>query len=85
MTWLSKTRIKHLMTENEDAESVRASMRDIHAVIANDSAWLAFNRRILARFLTIPDGDEIVRPVDYANKLIGAMYDYADENRIWIN
>jgi len=84
MNWLAKTKIKHLLTEKEDVASVRESMAAIHAVIKGDSAWMAFSRPTLAKFLKVPEGDAIFGPVDYANKLIAAMYDYADDNRIWI-
>lgn len=38
-----------------------------------------------APFYDIPDGDTVFRPVDYANRLMNALYDYADANRIWIS
>lgn len=82
--WLSKVALKHLMTTDETHEAVQASMNAIADAICKDSAFLSFNRAILAKFRAIPTGDEFFAPVEYANKLISSLYDYADENRIWI-
>jgi hypothetical protein len=43
-----------------------------------------FSKSLIARMRDIPAGDEVVRPVDYANRLLEHVYDYADEYAIWI-
>ena len=82
MNWQNRITLKHLFTEEESVESIRASMR----AIADELDKAPFFRHFAAKkkFRAIPLGDDVIRPVDYANKLLDAMYDYADEHRIWI-
>lgn len=81
--WQHRVKIKHLLTESEDHKSVQASMNAIHAVISKDS-W--FNRfTSMAKFRKIPKGNDVLGPVDYANRLLNRLYDYADANLIWID
>jgi hypothetical protein len=80
--WTHKTKIKHLLTEDDSHEAVQAEMNAIADVLTTDRAWLRF--RHLESFRKIPAGDDFFGPVDYANKLLNYMYDYANDNRIWI-
>lgn len=80
--WLSRVKIRHLFTEDETPEAIRKSMRQIADVLENSDSFLTF--RMKSKFRAIPEGDSVIRPVDYANKLLDMMYDYADEHRIWI-
>lgn len=81
MKWESRVKITHLMTRNEDWESVKISMKEIADALKKEQCFSGFDFK---RFYKIPKGDEIIKPSDYANKLIDMLYNYADENRIWI-
>lgn len=80
--WAHTTKIKHLLTDSEDWESVQRDMNAIADVLEADSFWILF--RPLRKFRNIPKGDGVFGPCDYANKLLDQMYDFADEHRIWI-
>jgi hypothetical protein len=79
--WKHRIKIKHLFTENEDYESVQKSMNAVADVLEKDSFFKYYN---VKKFRKIPKGDDVFGPVDYANKLIEQMYNYADDNLIWI-
>jgi hypothetical protein len=83
MKWRHKINIKHLLTEKEDHKSVQASMNAIADVLDKDHVIqdLGFNTQ---PFRNIPQGDEYFGPVDYANNMLGRLYDLADVHRIWI-
>lgn len=85
MAWNSKVKIKHLFTDNDDLASVQASMNAIADVVAGAPEFRAFPRNYIDRMRNIPAGDEIVPPVDYANRLLDYIYAFADEYRIWID
>jgi hypothetical protein len=53
-------------------------------VIDSSSAFILFPQRLIERMRNIPAGDDVVPPVDYANRLLDKVYDFADDNRIWI-
>jgi hypothetical protein len=76
--WLHKVEVKHLLTEEEDYESISKSMNDIADVLSKEECFKDFES--LDAFKDIP-ADEYF---DYANCLLDEMYDYADANRIWI-
>lgn len=75
--WLSRVQLKHLLTEEETPEAVNASMRAIAAVLRNSSAFRSVDRTFLREMDECTDAYE-------GNQLLAAMYDYADEHRIWI-
>jgi hypothetical protein len=79
--WKYKVKIKHLLTENEDLQSIQESMNKIADVLEKEPCFKGFN---CSRFKKIPEGDDVVGPVDYANRLIERMYTYADRYKIWI-
>ena len=80
--WLHNVTIKHLLTDDEDLEGVRAAMNAIADVLEGESSFRRFYR--LSKFREIPEGDDVFGPVDYANRLLDEMYTYADDERIWI-
>lgn len=80
--WNHRIKIKHLLTEKEDWQSVQESMKSIADVLSSDPWFRTFID--LHRFRQIPQGDSVIGPVDYANRLLGYLYDFADEQRIWI-
>lgn len=82
MGWDYRVKVKHLFTEEEDAESVRKSMNAIADVLDKEPCFRGFS--LLKRFRAIPDGDGFIEPLDYANKLLNELYNYADAERIWI-
>jgi len=80
--WRKIIKIKHLFTEKEDYENVQKSMNEIADVIDASNLIPPFSTK---KFRKIPRGDDYFRPVDYANKLLSALYNYADKYRIWID
>jgi hypothetical protein len=79
--WYNRITLRDLMTCNKDHESVQKSM----TVIADRiKAKPFFSRFDVAKFYRIPKGDGVIQPVDYANKLLSRMWDFCDENRIWV-
>ena len=80
--WNGRVKIRHLYTDQEDYESISQSMSDIAEVLSHS---VAFQRFRLKDFRNIPEGDHVIGAVDYANKLLDRMYNYADQNRIWID
>ena len=79
--WIHKVKVKGLFTEMEDHASVQASMNAIADVLSKEVSFYLFN---LKPFRNIPKGDAVFGPIDYANKLLDQMYDFADYHRIWI-
>lgn len=84
MAWNDKVKIKHLLTEGESHEEVQANMNAIADVIEREPAFIGFNGKTITQMRNIPQGDDLFKPVDYANRLLDKMYDFADANRIWI-
>ena len=83
--WNSRVRFKHLLTKDETHEAVQASMNAIATVIEGNTAFLSLNSVLIEKMRNIPQGDDFFGPVDYANKLLDSVYDFADANRIWID
>ncbi len=82
MSWTHKVKVKHFYTEKEDLESIQTSMTAIGDVLDKTPCFMSF--LFTSMFHAIPKGDDVFGPVDYANRLLGRMYDFADANRIWI-
>ena len=81
MRWIYKVSIKHLLTKEENHKAIQNSMNKIADVLSKEPCFKYFNYK---KFRKIPKGNSYFKPVDYANKLINRMYDYADANGIWI-
>jgi len=79
--WFFRVKLTHLFTEQEDYESVKKSMKEIADAIKAESCFSGFDTK---KFYKIPKGDDVIGALDYANKLISRMYDFADDRRIWI-
>lgn len=80
MKWAAKIRIKHLLTQEDDLESIQASMNAIADVLQQSGL---FSVSFVSKFRNIKE-DSVVSAEDYANILLDKMYDYADARRIWI-
>ena len=80
--WRKKIKIKEFLTDKEDHKSVQESMNKIADVLESHGEFGLTN--LATKFRNIPVGDDVITPCDYANKLIGIMYDIADEQEIWI-
>jgi hypothetical protein len=81
MRWLFHVDIKQFLTEDEDYESIKKSMDSIAGVLEKEPCFKGF--KALNRFRKIKsdeDGDFLV----IANHLLDKMYDYADDNGIWL-
>ncbi len=84
--WTSKVKVKHLLEhEDESHEATQRSMSAIADVLEASPAFNYFDRDWLAKMRAIPQGDDFFSPVDYANKLLDRMYDFADMHDIWID
>jgi hypothetical protein len=79
--WQHRVKVKHLMTEDEDHKTVQENMNAIADVLDKSSCFSRFDT---SQFRSIPEGDSFFGPVDYANRLLSRMYDFADFNLIWI-
>ncbi|MCP4606368.1 MAG: hypothetical protein GY847_38630 [Proteobacteria bacterium] len=79
--WAHKVKVKHLFSEKEDHESIQNEMNAIADILDNDTWFIHFSTD---GFRSIPEGDSVFEPVDYANRLLSRMYDFADAYRIWI-
>lgn len=81
MNWKYHVKIKHLLNEHEDWETVQDTMNKIADILDTNTCFFGFNSK---KFRKIPKGDDILGPVDYANKLLNKMFDFTDEKGIWI-
>jgi hypothetical protein len=79
--WLGKVKLTHLFTENTDHKSVQEAMISIAKVIESEKCFFGFNTE---KFYEVPEGDGVMEPEDFANKLIGRVYDFADLHKIWV-
>lgn len=79
--WKHHVKLRQLFTEDEDHASIQASMTAMADVIDAAPCFTGFST---ANFRSIPEGDEVIGPVDYANKLLDRIYDFADDHLIWI-
>lgn len=80
--WRHRVKIRHLFVTEEDHASIQKSMNSIADVLEKDSWFREFH--YLEDFHSIPEGDHILGPIAYANQLIDMLYDFCDENLIWI-
>lgn len=81
MTWKHEVRIKHLFTEQENHKSIQDSMSAVADVLETKACFDYFD---CSKFRSIPQGDDVFGPRDYAKVLFDQMYDYADAQRIWL-
>ena len=80
--WRTKVKIKYLYTEEDDFDHVQECMNAVAYVLEASGEFGRFP--YLHMFRSIPQGDDVFGPNDYATRLLDHMYDYADDNRIWI-
>lgn len=83
VNWRKKIKIKQFLTESEKHEDIQKSMNQIADVLEKHHEFLQ-PPAFLQKMRNIPKGDDVITPSDYANKLLAAMYDIADEELIWI-
>lgn len=79
--WKTSIKIRDLITESEDWETVKEEMEEMADRIEKSGLFPDLD---LEPFRNIPEGDGVITPVKYANILMGMVYDYADEALIWI-
>jgi hypothetical protein len=82
--WEHRIRIKHLLTDKDDRQSLDKSMNAIADVLERSGLFRDFE--FLPTFRSIPpgEGDAVIGPRDYANRLLEWMYDFCDSKRIWV-
>ncbi len=80
--WKYEVKIKHLLTEEEDYDSVQKAMNKIVDVLDKNIVFTRFKDKNL--FRKIPAGNGIMKPIDYAEKLLNKFYDYCDAHLIWV-
>jgi len=79
--WKKHIKIKHLLNDKEDLESVRKTMETVADILEKHNE---FPRDLIDKLRNIPEGDGVITPTDYANKLLDRVYDNADRERVWI-
>lgn len=82
MRWLHKVKVKHLITEDEDYESVKKSMNEVADILSKEECFKDFTS--IEKFKNFPKEEDEEDFVEYANDLLDEMYEYADAWRIWI-
>ena len=80
--WHKKIQVKHLLTESEEHKDIQESMSKIADVLSKHHEFM--RSPLIQRMRNIPEGDDVITPSDYANKLLSAMYNIADEEKIWM-
>ena len=75
--WTSRIQLKHLLTDEETPEAINISMKAIAAALRKSLACRSMSRTLLRDMEECTDQFE-------GNELLAALYDYADEHRIWI-
>jgi hypothetical protein len=80
MSWEKHIKVKNLFTEKEDYKSLQKCMKDIVKVLEKELP--DFNCK---DFHKLPKGDKHFTTLDYTNKMLNRLYDYADLHRIWIH
>ena len=83
--WKHHIHLKELFTDKEDYESVKKSMNEVADRIEKDNHFDSLDKKFIKKFRKIPKGDEFFKPIDYANKLLSTLYDFADYEKIWID
>ncbi len=68
--------------EVEDYPTIDKSMKAVADILDKAPCFSGFTARSL--FRRIPRRDVLFSPVEYANRLLDLMYDFADVHRIWI-
>ena len=79
--WKKTIHLKDLLNESEEWEEVKRIMASIADRVEASRLFPGFD---LTPFRNVPEGDDVITPSDYANKLLNRLYDYADEALIWI-
>jgi len=82
--WKHTVRIKHLLTFEEDPDSVVRSMYDVGKELEKHECFYGFSVVEFFRIPIIVEDWADYDPVSFANTLLDDMYDYADRHQIWI-
>ena len=80
--WRKTIKIKQFLTESEEHKKIQESMDKIADELGKHFEFKL--SPIIHKMRNIPQGDDVITPHDYANKLLGYIYDKADEEKIWI-
>lgn len=77
MKWKQTVKLKHLLTEEETPEAVGAAMNAVAAALTE-----AFHPD--SELQELIDEMSCCNDLDDANNLLDSLYDWADNNRVWI-
>lgn len=77
--WQATIKLKDLLTENEDYESVQNAMNAIADKLEASSVFIE-DPDFFEEMRNIPEDDAL----DAANELMNEIYDICDERRIWV-
>lgn len=81
--WKSTIRIKHLLTSDTEWEKVQVILSNILTELKKSPEMSDFVLNYEKDF-NISYALKKYSAEDYANNLLGFLYNYCDENRIWI-
>ena len=76
MKWVKHIKIRHLLTDEEDYESIKQCMGDIATVLEAEK----FPKYLIKPCRNIPEEYSLA----VANEILNDVYDYVDMERIWI-
>jgi hypothetical protein len=82
MNWKHTIKVKHLFTDDYDDAVVKNSMGAIADELAKHPYMKEFDATL---FRKLPDSNEFATTLEMANKLLNKLYDFADDNGIWID
>jgi hypothetical protein len=79
MSWTKKIVLRHLLTGETSAEAIKALANGAIEAVKNSDAPIAMFKKALA----LADKDEEVALV-VVNDAMNKLYDWADDNRVWV-
>ena len=85
MNWRYRIKLRDLLTEDESYENVKATGIELAKRLRGSVGFKDFAPRFLVALENIPQGDEIVTACDRFNSIMNKVYDFADNNSIWID
>ena len=79
MSWRKTIKINHLLTDDKDAEAIKALANGVIEAVKDTDAPIG----LFEKALKLADKDEETALI-IVNAAMSLLYDWADNNRIWI-